>query len=408
MADIYQTTPGSAVADTVQQILQRNREQQRQAVMDRLGLEKYRSDEANQAAQLGLEKQRTDASVAASNETINSELLKRLPRGRIPTENIKDPRVLDLIQKYGLTEEETDQETPTINPELAAQDRLRRMGVQVDGKPISFAEPPAVESVGKAKDEVPVFRASATRPPRTMYIGSNDFQKERDARDQMDAYIAAHPNEDPDTLRAIMMARAGMIDSLPANIAGARPSVTPILPTGRAGQRVDLPRGGSAMELGYPPQPNAASLQKLWQLENKSTGETKSFVGMPADVKPYTDAGWIVRQGNEAAVKPTPVVDPRFVLALTGVLRSNIPKAQKEAAFNQAKVAIVSSANTTPEVKEWLAAFMDNMKQRTEAGVPLPVYADAIRIAETEIEGISDAERNALASTIQLLLGQTP
>jgi len=237
-----------------------------------------------------------------------------------------------------------------------------------------------------------------------MYIGSDDFQKEQDARDRIAALRTNPGLKSRDPLEVLLTGAEGGVN-IPQ---GALPNKTTVLkPGGSIAQELIGRMGDDVVELNYPPQSTAASQPKLWQLENKATGETKSFVGMPADVKPYTDAGWTVRQGNESTARPTPVVDPKFVTAFTTILKqTNINPNQRTAAFNAAKTALISATNSTPEVKQWLSAFADDAKQRVDAGVPLRTYPEALSLAESDIEGITEAERNALASTILLILEQ--
>ena len=72
---------------------------------------------------------------------------------------------------------------------------------------------------------------------------------------QIDEMLKSHPelSKDTDTARGIAMVRGGVADSLPANLVGAPPSITPFTPMGKALPTINLPRGGQGAELNWQP-----------------------------------------------------------------------------------------------------------------------------------------------------------
>lgn len=230
-------TPGSAVADSLQMILARRKEEARQMMMDRLGVEKFRSDEAdrtaqraNQEAQLGLERQRTDASVAADNERRITSKIDSLGFGEQDLENIQDEE---------------------LRRELTNRGRTR----MAPGPSVTTTTDIADVEFGPSDHAI--SSETTVGPGKAMYTGSQKFQEEQVARQRLMDYINNNPaifNDNPELKNALMIQHAGASASVPASVMSPRPSVTPILPTGRPGAQINLPRGGEAMELGWAPQ----------------------------------------------------------------------------------------------------------------------------------------------------------
>lgn len=101
--DIYTTTPGSAVAQTLQEILLRRREEERQAMLDRLAREEQESSIKFRGDQLGLQRRSADLAQKQFEEAQYQTFLERQRRGATP-EDIKNPDYLKRMESEGLFE----------------------------------------------------------------------------------------------------------------------------------------------------------------------------------------------------------------------------------------------------------------------------------------------------------------
>ena len=105
--DIYSMTPGSAVAQELQSILLRRKEEERQAMLDRLAREEHDSNlnfrkhqmESADKSEARLTRA-TDAEIAASQERIYQDKVKGLRRGTTPDE-IQDEKLRNEIRNRG-------------------------------------------------------------------------------------------------------------------------------------------------------------------------------------------------------------------------------------------------------------------------------------------------------------------
>ena len=219
--DIYTMTPGSAVADNIQQILQRRREESRQALMDKLDYDNVNSDIAYRQGNLKL----------AQDDQLLKELMA-IPGGADP--NSVAPKYAAKGRELGHIRQRPAQ-APTIVPSEA----------------IDTPEDQALEGTTfKSGVEQPFLPGSEAGEE---FVGDKDYQKRTSFQTDIDAMMGQF-KDDPDTLRALMLVRNGATNNVPDSLIGPKPSFTPINPdTGRAGERVDLPRGGDAGFRPYAP-----------------------------------------------------------------------------------------------------------------------------------------------------------
>jgi hypothetical protein len=127
--DFYTMTPGSAVADTIQQILQRRRDESRQAMLDKLEHEqlqmRQRESEANMAAQKAQTEHNTqslqlqkDRETRDRDKDLRDELYRRLQSARSGAK-LNDPQLLQEAERLGAMVDTPDYTPPGVLPTQA-------------------------------------------------------------------------------------------------------------------------------------------------------------------------------------------------------------------------------------------------------------------------------------------------
>jgi hypothetical protein len=368
-------TPGSAVSDTVQQILERRREAQRQMMLDRLGVEKFRSDEDQRAkdyqlrqAEEARQKQLSDAQIAEAHTRQLQQQIGMLPEDEFDASDLKDnnPDLFNELVKEGRIRPETT--TPKVSsstdfqaPPDATPDQLEQYAQQL-------------EANGPDQGAVPVGPAST----RFMYTGSKEHQQEKIFQKRIDDFILNNPQyaKDKDMLNALMFMRNGLIKQIPDEFLVPN-SVVPIKPGSvKSGQPINLPRGAKPMELPYPPQPNTYTAPQLWQLTDPKTNTTISKVMTPVEAQAYANAGYTLRKGNEPTQTPHDLVPAEALRPLQIALGAKgITSDQRAMAVQQAMGTIGSIARQRGASADVLSAVdhaMQDVIAAINAGRPIP------------------------------------
>lgn len=383
MADIY-STPGSAVAETVQAILQQRRDQQRQLMLDRLGIEKFKSDDENQKAQLDLQRQGeermgrvSDANIAADQERLFNEQLDSLGYGRRDVSGLEqsNPELFNKLMERQLIEEE-----PAVTP---------RVGTATDMRLPEGATPEQIEQFDAAAEQGPMEmeQVGEVSPARKMFVGSKDYQQVQDARNRITGLMQDPAfAENKDLREALMLMQGGAINQVPDELVGPAPTVTPISPSGRALPQIQLPRRSQAMELPWAPQPNAASQPFPFHVDTDNDG-------IP---EPY----WL-RPGEQ----PTP---ERRIGGqnVTGVQRGNMP-ANREVGY--APAALWTKYTDTQrrvqgESEEAHIARRQQARQALAVGInPNSMSPIARQLVAKLVNGVNQAELSGIPFTIDII-----
>ena len=143
---------------------------------------------------------------------------------------------------------------------------------------------------------------------------------------------------------------------VPGDLLGPKPGVQPILPSGRPGQRIEMPWNTKAMEMNYPPQPNAAA-QPSWQTfaDPENPGSFRSFLLPPGGTPPgYDPQKGTLRAGNSAPQSTwtkTDIVDETYDVQLGNVIRMKGNRAAREQGINYWMDQRISNSKAKPEIK---------------------------------------------------------
>jgi hypothetical protein len=253
--DIYTMTPGSQVAETLQGILQRKRDTERQIMLDRLGLEKARLDDEQtrhgmglQDSQLEIQKQaearagrQTDASVRHTNAQTDNALLQNLPVGRTSASGMS-PEIQRILTERGMLES-----MPTAS-----------VGTSTEFTP--EMEPDVSDHFAPIAGD---SETTTTQGGEKMYIGNEDFQKSEIERNRILELLNGGIVEEEDPLKTVLQGAAAGVN-IPT---GALPGRTTVLsPGGQTRQTITGRQGDNVIELNHPPNAPAAAMPSLFQI----------------------------------------------------------------------------------------------------------------------------------------------
>jgi hypothetical protein len=394
MADIYTMTPGSAVAEQLQQILQRRRDTERQLMLDRLGMEKTRHDMENDDAQLELQRQQEARMGRQTNASIaQTEAL---------TAGTKEDTTQDQIESLGHEKRDVSGLEQT-NPDLLKA--LQQRALVEEGDPTFEYEGPGPEA--SPRDEVGAIDRALKAGPMN-FIGSKEFQKdETDSKRIKSAIPEVKGATDALTAQMIMQA------------AGATPSTTGMPnqtrvfgPTGNLTQTIGSRVGDDAVVRPFPPvqpQPNASNAVATWNLINPATGATTQVSTNNEGLQPYIASGWRVE--GKVGTATTPNLEPtkqRAVSSYVGALRMprGVDKANTIAA---AKQGIIATAQLSQPHKLALDADLTSAEQAFEQGKQLPDINSLMALLDQDIASgqlpqMTAAEREEYQSTLNLII----
>ena len=292
MADfsIYSTTPGSAVADTLQQILARRKEEERQMLLDKMAQEEHQSTLAARTEQQRLAKDQearqkaaSEAQIAASNEDIFQSKIKGVRRGVTP-DQISDEPLRQEIEKRG-----------------------------------GFESIPVFDSMPEVGQEgLPTARMQQS------YAGTTDEQNKANLETQFDELIMG--TDDEQTRQALGVMRAGG-PAISSMLPGRKAPVTVVQP-GRAPKTYPdtlVPESQSVVEHGYPPAGPAA-------LSNPANHRITYKDGRPPEDKLMFPGDAVKLQNTDPTVKS--------VLQLTDTSSAPRPNTIPQGVINRAQQAL--------------------------------------------------------------------
>lgn len=360
--DIRTMNAGSQVADTLQAILARRRDEARQAMLDRLAQEEQSSVHASRAAEVqrGIEASRradeaekrfkagTDAEIAANRERVFQSKLGNV-RPNTGSQNIQDTDLLSEMQKRGLMETR-----PVQGPSQEGGDL----------------------------------------PPVTFYPGTYDQTKEDRLRQTMLDAAAQRPDIGPGL--EILSAGGPAIPSMLTEY-GQATVVDPrnMKATQIPGTRVPLGSGDAISILPYPPQAPAAYAPKPYQIfDTKGVAQGTQWM-TPEEGQQFerTNPGFVARPAGFVP-RPTQQVAP--------ALRNMITRAKEELAFAQKNISqgifdriMGNPPEDSPEVSAAKAKLASAYGQVLAADTTIPpdIKQQAIEIAsDPELNGLFSAD----------------
>lgn len=345
MADIYSTTPGSAVAETVQQILQRRKDEQRQQMLDTLAVKQFGQNVTNSDRTYDLNKQSearmqatSEAQIAADKERMFGERVKNMPYG--------ESDVSDLEQS---------------DPEFFKQ-MLNRQMIRKSTPPVGTVSNDMQLPAGATPEQIESFAAAigsnregnaeqAAGPAHSTYRGSPDYQKDMVQQKRIESLITPEMEKENPLLAAVFRYQAGGAQAnAPAALLGPKPSVVPISPSGRAGAKVTGDRGTEFMELGYPPNPPAGTQPNIYQIPDGKGGFSTHWLTpgqQPTEANKVQAPGPIVKNNLPASSNSQDLIPGDVRTRLVQAMGSKTTNDDQQAVLNT-----ISNARTSQLVKD--------------------------------------------------------
>jgi hypothetical protein len=404
MADIYTMTPGSQVAETVQGLLQRKREMERQAMLDMLGVEKFRLDEESTKHGMRMDEGRLSNDTVSTNANVDQS--RAAVRASDANVRQSDASVDEsrTRRQGAMLEQLPDMpvaDPSSLDPEL--QELMLSRGRATPADPTFKHESPGEEASprGEVGAIDQALKANITDQ------GGPEFQKEQDQRNRTNEFITNNEGifKDNDELRTALGIRAAGVPTqgIPASLFEPPPSVTPIGPDGSIKPTITGRRGTSFMELPYPPQTNAANAPTLYQIDDNNDGvfDRSDFL-TPEQGRAVTATGARIDKGD-APADPSLGLVARSATALGNTLR--MPRSrQRDAAIVQQKQAVIAAANLPIEATAEVQTVLDAFVQRAEQGLPMPTPEQMQSAVSTKFSKLNPQQQARIYNVINLVV----
>lgn len=321
--DFYTMTPGSAVADTLQDILARRKAEARQAMLDKLNEQNMQHNWSNQDAQLALQNKQ---------------------EGRLGENQTHD----NLIADANFIPDTAD--PASLNPKL--HDFLKGTGA-------IHTEPGVTPSVSSGYvDETGAEHQDSTvtlpkTPDREVYAGSKAYQTSQRAKADI-GDLAKNPDfAKMDPLHQVLMgAQAGV--QLPGEALGGPGKLRVVDPRNAGAMNgQEIGSKDKVVEIGYPPQ--APQMSTQWIGNDEKGNPLTAANRLDATGKPIFIRSDGTRYEGPIAAKPTAgsgnhtKIDPRYMAALQKAAgdKSSKGEEQRKAAIN----GIIVGYDTTSRAK---------------------------------------------------------
>lgn len=347
--DVNSMTPGSAVADTLQELLTRRKAEARQAMLDQIAEQQRRADENYRAEQLKIQQAVNARDEAAAARAVNEEARRAQEftlNQQINQDNLFGQRLGRLRGGTDLSE----------IPDTDFRNRIVREGLAENIQPFGPTE------------------EGGTPAPRQLYRGSPDFQQEQEERQRLiDFRDTVDPQQNPELLQVID-ALIGGASGIPTELLGAPPETFTVAADGTI-TRSPIRMGRNANVIQLPQVPRSEQDQ-LWQITYPN-GDTQSHYGKGDDavIRNAIAQGAQVRQGNAPTDPVRDPYDPRIVSQLNALpTRPNI----RDSARDQAALNIEDSLNASYRG----ARGMSESNRATVVAIGSNILAEVRRIAQ--------------------------
>lgn len=223
------------ITETIQGILQKRRDESRQALIDKLNEEQMRAQMDYQQGQLDLG-QKAEARASASDAWQKQrEQLGMIPGGADPS--TVDPLLVEQARRLGLVQS-VPERPATITGQQTVEHTPTAPQESKDGTAVSF----------KSGVEQPYLPGS---PKKEAFVGDEKYQERTRFQGGIDTLIDRF-KDDPDMLRALLATRETG-QALPESLTGPEPSLFTIGPTGKIGKSQPTARGAQGVQLSHPP-----------------------------------------------------------------------------------------------------------------------------------------------------------
>lgn len=402
--DVNTMTPGSAVADVLQELLARRKAEAQQAFLNQLTLQDKQHDWTNQDAQRDIQKRQVEAQIAKQRFDMGREGALMVPGGAEVSDETTDPLTLQMMRSLGMTKK-----NPVTTPSVTTTENIA---------PPQGASAADLEAYARQLEtNTPTTTVGNQVPANETAVGNDKYQAEQLQREMMNRYITEHQGElakNPRLLQELGLVESGFKRDVPDS---ATEPDEPIgiydEASGEFSQTPDkFPKGMRVVTRNRPPQPNAASYPKLTVFQLKAPdGSKKTEVLDERDpntrqvLADYTKAGYEVVTGRPMVEPPAfnPAAVSKLVSTLSIKAKSSREVAAKAEAVAAAVGGVVGTANIPAQVAVDIMNLVTVIEARKAAGQSI---GNPIDLANT-VAGATDEEKGIIARAMSILYPPT-
>lgn len=409
----------------IQGILQRRREESRQAMLDKLQEERVRADMSADAQRLAQGQQQLDISrgqLGVQQEAESRAALMDESQRR----EIAERTLASQISTMGDVEQEITPEWKASNPdlygELVKRQRIRRdvltpkVGTSYETQLPEGSTPEQIEEFARSQEMTGSADLQTAGPQerREVFTGSPEFQRTRYTQDQLRS-LAQDPNITPELRRQLLL-QAGGAQNVDGRLLSERVA-RPISHTGQWGQTQNIGPYDDVVNLPQPYQYPAALQPKEYQELDPQGRPIRTHFITPEQGRLLADQ---LSQRNHTLVETSAPFAPTQGLerakdvaasAYANAWTSTAPRAQRNAELNQHRTNLISNTVVSdPAIKQTLHSVSERILAMVEsdgrvsfnAGEALTQY---VRGRHPNMSANDIAE---ITDTIQKLLTNVP
>ena len=294
------------VSNTIQAILQRRREQSRQAMLDKLNGEQTRAQMAAQQrtlaqgdAQIALEERRTAATEAQttqqgaeSAERIFQSQRGSLPRAGVPTSQIKDTGFLEELRKRAMTKIQPASDVDTFTP----------YGIETE------VTPNEADSLNQMGTVPGVQMSTEHTPEQEVVIGSPEHQQEEEDIRRVDSITGQPGFDDLSPAEKFKLFYRAGIKNPPESVLRGNRNLRVVSPSGQVGDPISIGQYDDVVQTAWQPGSYFGGaggvIPTRVVMRNPKTGEEVPLSGPRASIMDQVDQyeaqGWtLLRIGND-------------------------------------------------------------------------------------------------------------
>lgn len=372
-------TAGSAVSDTVQQILQRNRDTERQAMLDALSQQNMERNWKHMDSQEALARQQEQR---LTEDQAFDQQIQSLPyiNDEAPVEGM-DPARAAFLRKYGLTTKKPGERTASMMEEQLPEGMY--------GPPAEVEDPSSV----------------VQQPDQEVYAGSADFRSKQQQEGRIKALRENPEFQQADALTKIIMMREHGIDqNAPGDLFLPEPTVTPISWDGRQLPTIKLPRNGVGMELSRPPAAPRPQYVGVDSGSGRPVNQMPDGSYAVAELPPGVTLG---PKPSAASARPQDIV-PQQAWGRLAAARgaTGLGAANKAARVQQEvdNILAIATDRVSPQAVMNAKEVMADIADFDAAGQPRPSMESIMQ----DFAGLPKNEYDAIYALLTGLLGNVP
>lgn len=399
-------SPGAAAAQAIQELLLQRRQEERQAMLDKLNADNMQHGWKTADAQVAIAER--GAATAEGHLGVSKEAEARAARqGQDEIESrqfgeIAEDTPIESLSEVLQKRAEAAGRVKTLPPvtpyttTATTYSPIPKMG------PLSDDEL-AQEALTSAQDVSAPEQAGPEIPGSRVFIGDADYRKTQRQEDALKSYLQAHPEmqtENPELFSVLSMRAGGVDITPPPSLLEPPPSASLFGPTDRGLKK--LPRGGEAHVQGYEPRLPAAALPQMYQVYD-AEGNFKGSDNFSLEEKDkfqLDHPGWALRGVNYKPEAPTPIVDKTLYTNLVNAYRIPARNRREEAvAAAHAAIRAQASERASAEVVDAVEQGLADLAKYDAAGRARPPMETFMK----SFEGYSPTELQQIRSLLESL-----